>query len=72
LRMIILLSAIMPRIATKPIGVPVGSNAITTPIRPNDATLITRNSIPKLRVFSQLCAYHLLTVWTTTGLSLVS
>jgi hypothetical protein len=34
------LSAMMPRIATKPIGVPVGNNAMTTPIRPNGATLI--------------------------------
>ena len=44
LRMIIPLSAMMPRIATKPIGVPVGNSASTTPIRPNGATLITRNT----------------------------
>lgn len=38
------ISARIPRIATKPIGVPVGSNAATTPISPSGATLATRNS----------------------------
>ncbi|KEF90283.1 hypothetical protein RLJV_23575 [Pseudomonas aeruginosa] len=36
------ISARIPRIATKPIGVPVGSNAATTPISPSGATLATR------------------------------
>jgi hypothetical protein len=47
-RMIMPLSAMMPRIATKPNGVPVDSNAATTPISPNGATLTTRNSRWKL------------------------
>ena len=34
LRMIIPLNAMMPRMATKPIGVPVGNKAATTPIKP--------------------------------------
>ena len=42
------ISATMPRIATKPSGVPVGSSAATTPIRPSGATLITRKSFWKL------------------------
>ena len=42
------LNAMMPRIATKPIGVLVGNNAMTTPIRPNGATLMTRNIFWKL------------------------
>ena len=44
LRMIIPLKAMIPRIATKPIGVPVDNKAATTPIRPSGATLITRNN----------------------------
>src|SRR6516165_7965242 len=48
LRMIMPLSAMMPRIATNPIGVPVGNSANTTPIRPSGATLITRNIFWKL------------------------
>jgi len=48
--MIIPLRAMIPRIATKPIGVPVGSNAMTTPIRPSGATLIARN------IFWKLCS----------------
>ena len=50
LRMIIPLRAMIPRIATKPIGVPVGNSAATTPIRPRGATLITRN------IFWKLCS----------------
>lgn len=46
--MIMPASAIVPRIATKPMGVWVGSSAATTPIRPNGATLTTRNSRWKL------------------------
>ncbi|MNG06826.1 hypothetical protein D3C84_900950 [compost metagenome] len=49
LRMMMPISARMPRIATKPIGVPVGTSASTTPIRPSGATLATRN------IFCTLC-----------------
>ncbi|MNP02892.1 hypothetical protein D3C76_947570 [compost metagenome] len=45
------ISARMPRIATKPIGVPVGTSASTTPIRPSGATLATRN------IFCTLCSW---------------
>ncbi|MNL17964.1 hypothetical protein D3C87_1390870 [compost metagenome] len=49
LRMMMPISARMPRIATKPIGVPVGTSASTTPIKPSGATLATRN------IFCTLC-----------------
>ena len=42
-------SASTPRIATKPMGVPVGTSASTTPISPSGATLATRN------IFCTLC-----------------
>ncbi|KAF1068139.1 MAG: hypothetical protein GAK45_01452 [Pseudomonas citronellolis] len=43
------ISARIPRIATKPIGVPVGSSAATTPINPSGATLATSS------IFCTLC-----------------
>ncbi|MCY1175481.1 hypothetical protein D9M73_157230 [compost metagenome] len=49
--MMIPISARIPRIATKPMGVPVGTSAITTPISPSGATLATRNS------FCTLCSW---------------
>ncbi len=38
-----------PSWATKPMGVPVGSIAATTPIRPNGAMASARNILEKLR-----------------------
>ena len=42
------ISASTPRMATKPIGAPLGSSAATTPISPSGATATTRNSRWKL------------------------
>ncbi|MNJ71836.1 hypothetical protein D3C77_684280 [compost metagenome] len=44
MRMMMPINARIPRIATKPMGVPVGTSARTTPIKPSGATLATRKS----------------------------